>query len=421
MISLNRTKAPAFTRSIDFSLRNPSTQTLLNGIAIHYLVGGKQPVLKIEILLKAGRWFEQQGGAAYFMSQLFTRGTRTKNSFQIAETFDSLGAHVDVSAGLDIVSISMYTLTKHALQAIALLVEILQEAAFPEHELEQIKSIYLQNLNVNQEKTSFQASKLFRKHLFGSTHPYGKELDTKEVNELTRSHIVDHNHLFGQDITVIVSGDVPTATQTFINAAFEALSVKRVEDIHRAPVVTNPGRDVVNKEGSVQASLRIGKSFIGRKHPDYAASVFLTHAFGGYFGSRLMKNIREEKGLTYGIHASLNTLLHDSYLLIGADVNKENVSLAFDEIQKEMKRLSTELMPADELDTARNHFIGSLQGEVTNAFAHADKFRTRLLFDLPEDFYQTLIHKIDALTANDLIDVAEKHFQTDSFIEVAFG
>jgi predicted Zn-dependent peptidase len=150
-------------------------------------------------------------------------------------------------------------------------------------------------------------------------------------------------------------------------------------------------RQIVEKEGSVQSSIRIGKKIIGRSHSDYASVLFLNHILGGYFGSRLMKNIREDKGLSYGISSSLHTMAKGNHLVIGADVNRENLNLTFDEIGKELKRLRTERVDTAELDTARNHFIGSLQLEITTSFAHADKVKNLLVFNLPENFYQNLI------------------------------
>jgi predicted Zn-dependent peptidase len=149
--------------------------------------------------------------------------------------------------------------------------------------------------------------------------------------------------------------------------------------------------------------------------------LFVSHILGGYFGSRLMKNIREEKGLTYGISASIHGLRYDSYLVIGADVNKENVALTFDEIRKELKTLRTNNITPDELETTRNHFIGSLQSEITTPFAHADKIKTIKLFDLAPDHYQSMISRIENLNASNIIEISEQYFDENTFFEVGVG
>jgi len=418
---LDRTQAPPFTRSLAFELLEPQEVILPNGLSVNFISGGDQPVIKIELILKAGRWWEHTWGASYFFAQLLQKGTHAKSSFDIAAIFDRLGAHLEISPGLDVVSVSLYALTRNFDNALALLLELLTKAAFPQKELDQVKAIYLQNLKVNSEKTSFLASKLFRKKLFGESHPYGKELEPTDIHSLTQKNILDHFATYAQDGEVIVSGNVSERHKEKIVEMFSSLTVNRIteKDIISPPVIAE--RQLEEKDGSIQSSIRMGKKIVGRKHPDYAGVIFLTHILGGYFGSRLMKNIREEKGLTYGIYASLHTLLHDNYVVIGADVNKENLELTFAEINKELIRLCTEPVANDELDTARNHFIGSLQSEVTTSFAHAEKFRTRLLFGLPSDYYQQLILRIDNLSADDLMQIANVYFHDRSFLEVAVG
>jgi len=134
-----------------------------------------------------------------------------------------------------------------------------------------------------------------------------------------------------------------------------------------------------------------------------------------------MKNIREEKGLTYGISASLVTLLRDSYIIIGADVNKENVGLTFDEIRKELRLLREVPVSTEELETSRNHFIGSLQAEITTPFAHADKIKTMNLFGLDDSFYQRLIDQVEHMNAEQIMAIANKYLHEDSFTQVAVG
>jgi zinc protease len=135
----------------------------------------------------------------------------------------------------------------------------------------------------------------------------------------------------------------------------------------------------------------------------------------------LMKNIREDKGLSYGISSSVHTMVRGNYMLIGADVNRDNLDITFEEIRKELKRLRTEKIGSSELETARNHFIGSLQLEITTSFAHADKLKNILVFNLPNDFYQKLISRVDSITADELVSVGETYFSEESFIEIAVG
>ena len=417
----DRSAAPSFTRDLSFKLLPPGQRTLNNGLKIFSIAGGSQPVIRIELLIAAGRWYETAAGASYFAAQMLPKGTTRKSSFDIAEIFDQYGAHLEINPGHDIVSITLYTLSRHLAPTLALLQELLVDATFPEKELQQLKSIYLQNLRVNHEKTSFLASKLFRKNLFGENHPYGRETETTDVESLSRASIVDHVRQNLHDMIMIISGDAGDAHLAMIEKVFSGSIISKSVTGSIATSVQKPFRDMQEKAGSIQSSLRVGREMISRSHKDYAGVLFVNHILGGYFGSRLMKNIREDKGFTYGIHASLHTLQHKSYVVIGADVNKENLEATFEEIRKELKQLRTAKISAEELETARNHFIGSLQSEMTTPFAHADKLKTILLFDLGQNFYQDLINTIDRLSIDDLNFIAEQYFQEDTFFEVAVG
>ncbi len=418
---LDRTLAPPFNKSTAFNLLLPERQTLLNGVETYFVSGGNQEVIRVELVFPAGRWFERKWGAAYFAANLLSKGTSTKTSFEIAQAFDYYGAHLEISPGLDAVSISLFSLNKNLQPALTLLFELITDSAFPEKEIEQIKSIYLQNLKVNNEKTSFQASKLIRKNLFGEVYPYGKELEESDVTTISRDQLIDHFNTFFKDVTLFVSGKITVQNKKDIVQAFSALPYSKAQNKSVLLADHSKTSQRVEKEGSIQSSIRMGKRIVDRKHPDYADILLLNHILGGYFGSRLMKNIREEKGLTYGIYSSLNILKHNGFLVIGADVNKENLDLTFDEIRKELKRLRTEKINQEELDTARNHFIGSLQSEITTPFAHADKIKNIVTFDLSDQYYQNLINKIDSLSSTELLRVANDYFSEDSFTEVAVG
>jgi zinc protease len=418
---LDRKSPPPFLHTTSFELIQPEQETLGNGTEVFFIAGGGQDVIKIELVVPAGRWNESVAGAAYFSANLLSKGTRSKSSFDIAKIFDRFGAHLEIHHGLDFVSIALYGLTKYFAPAFDLLLEIITEPAFPEKELQQHKSIFIQNLKINEEKTSFLAGKAFRKNLFGESHPYGIELEEDHVNKIVRDNLVNHYENFYRTFSVFVSGKIDNTIVGEVTKRLSKLTTKEAQpktfDAYEPPLF----RDRIPKEGSVQASIRMGRKSILRTHPDYAGAVFVSHILGGYFGSRLMKNIREEKGLTYGIYAALHPLQHEAYISIGADVNKENIDLTLGEIKKELNSLRTRQIGAEELDVARNHFIGSFQAELTTPFAHADKIKTLYLSGLSFDYYQDLILKVDAISADEIKIICESHFHEDNFSEIAVG
>ena len=418
---IDRKTPPPFVHTTSFDLIHPDRKYLSNGVELFLIPGGNQDVIKIELIFKAGRWYEVHTGASHFCATLLTKGTDGKGSFQIAQIFDQYGAHVDISPGLDFVSVSLYVVTKYLRPVLDLLIEVVTMPAFPVREIEQAEAIFLQNLKVNEEKTSFLASKTFRRKLFGQDHPYGKEIEEADVRALGRKQLLTHYQTRYKQLTVFVSGKIDNDSEDLIAQSFSAIDTAESETVKNSPSGTQSFHQYIAKEGSVQTSIRAGKKSLLRSDSDYARAVFFSHILGGYFGSRLMKNIREEKGLTYGVYASLHPLQHDSYLVIGADVNKENVNLTLDEIKKEMKILRTEPIGTEELHTTKNHFIGSLQAEITTPFAHADKIKTIELHGLSPDYYQHMIELVDAMTADDILEVGNKYFHEDTLNEVAVG
>jgi zinc protease len=417
----DRKSPPPFVKSTSFELIKPDQHQLPNGVELLFVPGGNQDVIKIEVVVKAGRWEEKSRGAAQFVGNLLNKGTRTKSSFQIAQIFDQYGAHIEIHPGLDFISLSVYSLITFLEPVLDLFFEVLTDAVFPEKELAQLKTIAIQNLKVNNEKTSFLASKLFRKNLFGESHPYGYELEEGDLAAIEQGQLRKHYESFFGNIVVFISGKINRQTETLINNKFGQFRGYNTNSNGITSTISGDFHQYMEKEGSVQATIRAGRASIQREHADYAYAIFVSHLLGGYFGSRLMKNIREEKGLTYGIYASLHPLQHASYLVIGADVNKENIALTMDEIKKEMRLLYTERVSDDELSTAKNHFIGSLQSEITTPFAHADKIKTLYLSKLPEDYYQKIILQINGITAEQIIETAEKYFNAESISDVAVG
>ena len=418
---LDRRTPPAFTHNLNFGLIEPEIVLLPGGTPLYFVKGGEQNVLKVELVFPAGRWNESVRGAAYFSSKLLTRGTTSRTSFEIASRFDLLGAHFDTHAGPDFATMSLYSLERNLGPSLDLVLELLTEPSFDDRELDQLKSVYIQNLKVSKEKTSYLASRLFRKSLFGEDHPYGREIDNAEVEAIQRLDLVRFHEDWFSPVLVIVSGKVDMTNQDRIISALSGIKSKRKEDAIHEPVDTVVAQAHIAREGSLQTSLRIGRKALPRTHPDFPALIFMNHILGGYFGSRLMKNIREDKGLTYGIHASIHIMARDSYLVIGTDVNKENAKVARSEIGKELDRLCSEEITSEELETARHHFIGSLQAELATPFAHADKIRNIALYNLGKDHYANLIEKIAQISATALIGTANQYFRKASFIEASAG
>jgi zinc protease len=418
---LDRKAAPVFVQNKSFELLVPEIQVLLNGSKLLFVNGGDQDVIKVELVFKAGKWYEPLPGISHFTGTMLPKGTLGRTSFQISDTFDFYGVHIEINPGFDFTSVALYSLPKYLPFVLDLLSEIVSYANYPESELRQAIDIYAQGLRINLEKTSYLASTAFRKSLFGNTHPYGYDVGFEDLERIRQQDLVSFRECHFGDFIGFISGKISEETKALVCDKLSQLKFSKVKQQQYTSATDSAKNSHILKEGSVQASLRIGKLTINRSHQDYPGFLLLNHILGGFFGSRLMKNIRELKGLTYGIHSYIHALHQESYFVIGADVNTDKRELAITEIKNDIRRLQTELIPDEELDTARNHFVGSLQTEMSTSFAHADKIKLIHLFNLSEDYYQQLMDSVFDVTSNQLLDLANKHLPTDELHTVTAG
>ena len=416
---INRSVPPGFSNQFKLTLPTPTTDVLANGISLCWHKDVEQEVTKIELVFHGGKWAEPKNGISFFTATLFDKGTASKSAQQIAEAFDQLGAQIECASGLDYLTISLYSLNRNLSLAWNLLTELLTQATFPEAELAIQQSIQIQNLKINNEKNSFVASKLLRKNIFGKNHPYGRFL---EESDITTQHAGALKKFF-QGLTpshVFITGNIGESdfksVTTFLehyrsSSILTPSSVQKEEDRNQ----------YIEKKESVQSAIRLGKIAPRNSDADFAGLLLLNHLLGGYFGSRLMKNIREEKGLTYGIYSSLNTFAHHGMFSVGAEVNKENTSIALMEIFNEMKKLQEEAVTVAELTVVKNHLAGSLQLELANPFSVVDKLKNIHLNKLPADYYDTLLENLQQSTPTDLQRLAQQYLSEDSMFRVTVG
>jgi len=417
---LDRTVAPPFVKSTAFQLPQVSKSTLPNGIKLFHLGGINQELVKIEVIFRSGKWYESKPEVAQFTIQMLDKGTEKMSSSQIAEFFDQYGAHIELSSNPDYASISLYSLSKFVSILFPVFNELITQASFREIELNQMKDQFIQGLRVKNEKTSYLASKLIKAKIFGPLHPYG---NTAEVQDIENIHVGDLTSYYLNKVKpshVFILGQINKDDLTTLHDTFSKIAINKNLEPSVNIVPAKNSQEYIERKNSVQTSIRLGKRTIQRSHTDYAHLVILNYYLGGFFGSRLMKNLREKKGLTYGISSSLNSFKNDSILLIGTDVNKENRKVAVDEIMNEITLLRSSINEP-ELDLAKRHFIGSLQGEMASPFSILGKIKNIELNQLPDDYYQSLIEKIDSASPKTLLNLAEIYLADDSFFEVTVG
>ena len=422
ILELDRTTSPDFTPVNGIDLPK-GHQFKISGIPIHLVDAGSQPVLRVEIVLKSGGFYESKPGLSFFTSKMLLEGTSSKSSEQISENFEFYGSQIDISVGLDFVNITLYCLRKNLERNILVICELLTDSTFPDYEFQRLKDLKRQEILVNSEKTSFLASKRIRQQLFGPAHPYGSSLEVEDIQSLNRSELLDYykNILFGE-AEVFIAGHLDNRITEDVGPMMSILSDLNINQIKTTPQINcNQDLHSYNLEKSVQSSVRLAQISISRSHPDYFKMLVTNEILGGYFGSRLMKNIREEKGYTYGISSSLAHPLQSSFMVIGTDVNKENTQKTLSEISREMIRLQTDLVPEEELETVKNYMVGHLLSSIDTPFGIMDKHKILYYSNLSDDFYLKFPEQIMNVSQGDVLDMAQKHLNFESFSKVVVG
>ncbi len=419
----DRKVPPPFNDISDISIKQVEKVVLENGVDLYTLRSGTQEVLKLDIIFEAGKFHENRNGIAFFAGKLLSEGLSGYSSVEIAEAFESYGAHLEINSGLDYLEISLFCLSKHFQQLASLLRKIITEPTFPKHEIEIQKNIRTRNLEVNNEKTSFVASKIFRENLFGGSHPYGRILEKLDINKTTRELIVDFftTHIANKTFTIFASGNFDDNVIQTIENEFGNIDISSPGSIEFTNFSGKSEAIYLEKENSVQTSLRLGTISIPKSHEDYRGLMVANEILGGYFGSRLMKNIREEKGLTYGIFSGIANLKHASYFVISADVKKENRLEAISEIIKEIDNLRNFPVSEEELKTVCNYMLGQIQSSINTPFALISHFKDLYQNGLSYDYFHTYIQTIRSITPAQIQSLVKKYMTPDKLISVGVG
>jgi zinc protease len=423
---LDRKTAPEFAQIENIKLSEPLTVILDNNIPLYVINQGTQELVRIEFIFFAGKWYEDKKVVATATNSMLTEGTLHHKATEIADKIDYYGAFVETESSGDTASLVLYCLSKHLENVLPMIKEVLAESVFPEREL----SIYAQNhkqkLIVNNEKVDYLARKHFNELLYGSHHPYGYYSDPEDYDRLTSADLIKFydEYYKTEDCKIIAAGVVDDRITKMINRYFGFRDWNKPLDFESksyAPLSSETKRHFIPKEKALQSAIRIGKRLFTKSHPDYIPMQVLNTTLGGYFGSRLMTNIREDKGYTYGIGSAAGSLLYEGYFLIATEVGVKVCNNALDEIYKEIERLKTEPVPDEELTLVKNYMLGSFLRSIDGPFEQAEKFKNVMLFGLDYSYYEKFVHTVKSITSNDLLELANRYFQRDSLYELVAG
>lgn len=419
---LDRTVPPPFQKINSLNFAWPKAMSLKEGLPLFVLNAGNQPIIKLELICSAGAWYEPHNGVAYFTAKMLQEGTQHKSAHDIAQYIDQYGASIQVQVQPDVCTFTLMTLAKHLNPMLALLAELLLAPIFSEQRLAHLKNITLQALKVNAKKNNQVARKQFKNILFGSTHPYGRQLTETAIADITSAHLKQyHKEQLLAGCCLFVSGQVHEQDLQTIQHYLQPLSVQAPAPRLPSESRQRPSQVHVPRPKSLQTAINMGKVLVIKHHPDYLPLLVVNELLGGYFGSRLMGNIREEKGYTYGIFSRIIPLKHTSYLLIATEAIQGVAQAICQEIEKEIKTLQTVPVPKEELQTIQNYMLGAFLAEINDPFAVMEKFKAAYLHGLDQDYYEQLYDTITHIDTPQIMALANQYLSKDSFSQVIVG
>ncbi len=422
---LNRKQVPEIVDAVNFNLQlKPNTKfTLDNGVEVYSINAGAQDLIMVEMVFFAGNWQEEKNIVAATTNFMLKNGTKNKTAFDINEHFDFHGAYLNRSCHNETATLTLHTLGKHLPKLLPVMAEVITDSIFPEQELAIYKQNQKQKLEVNLKKCDFVANRLIDEYVFGIQHPYGKYTSTKDYDSLQRDDLVafyNQYYTHGKCI-VFVAGKLPNDIQQQLNHVFGLLPLNSTalpEKKYTATPALEKKYNIINDANGVQGAIRLARPFPNRHHPDFPKVQVLNNIFGGFFGSRLMTNIREDKGYTYGIHSYLQNLIHETAWMISTEAGRDVCAATIAEIYKEMERLRNEPIDVEELNLVRNFMMGSLLGDLDGPFQIIARWKSYILNQVDENYFYRAIDTIKNISAEELQHLAQQYLQPEEFYEL---
>lgn len=423
---LNRKAAPPLRSLQSLKITPPQKLQLDNDVPVYLWNMGTQEVAMIRLVFQAGRWHEQHRLSAEFTARMLREGTAQMTGKQLHNRIEYHGATLKSSANKDYASVTLFTLTKHLPYLLPVLKEILIEANFPDKELQTIVQNSKQKLLVNLEQNDYLAQRHFNKSLFGDAHPYGYNVQASDYDQVNVAALKEfyQKSYVPNNCQIYIAGKLSEKEIGLVNRYLGTADWQKrpmeAEPVHAIPSY-KAQTQYISKKGSVQAALCMGKPLFNKTHPDYAAFFVLNTLFGGFFGSRLMSNIREEKGLTYGIYSSNISFLRAGYWSISTEVADDAWEATRKEIFLEMNRLKSDLVEEEELTLVKSYLMGNLLSSVDGPFNLASALEGTYMYGLDFAYLNQLISTIQQVTPHDLQSLACKYFDEQELTQIIVG
>lgn len=423
---LDRSQQPQPEKLNHIPITAPQQLHLDNGIPVYLIKAGTQELVKIELIFKAGTWFQQTKLQAFLTNRMLREGSKQLSSAQIAEKVDYYGAYLETSTEKDTAYIALYTLNKHLKSTLSLLEEVIKNPQYPKQELDLLIRNQKQQYTVNCQKVSYLARTYFSSVLFGAEHPYGRFLEEPDFDRVKRTDLIHfyQHHYHSGNCTILAAGQLPNNLHEQLNKHFGGTDWAhtyrpQIQETALAP--SEQRHHNIPRADALQSAIRIGRPLFNKTHPDFHGLQVLNTILGGYFGSRLMTNIREDKGYTYSIGSAVISYQQSGYFIISTEVGAEVTEPALQQIYLELNRLIDTPVPQSELDLVKNYMLGGFMRGIDGPIALSDKFREVMDYGLDQTYYDDYIDVVRNISPAELQQLASVYFQPELLRELVVG
>ncbi len=426
MNDLNRKIQPPVKPMTKLSVLDAEKIRLQNGIPLYVISGGEQDVFKLDLVFNSGTADSKIPLVGSYANKLLQEGTSKHTSAEISHMLDYFGASIKAYADKEMSGIVAYSLNKHAERILQVYANIIEDPTFPVDEFEILNNKQRQLFLVNEKKVRHVARENFFSLIYGKDHPYGRITGMRDFDEIAYNDIPgyyrDHYHI--ANCFAIVSGRISselirTIDQTLGRIGNRSHQVEAKEEKQDAGLQAE--KELILREDVLQSAIRIGRPLFNKLHPDYVGLKFVSTLLGGYFGSRLMSNIREDKGYTYGIGSNLISLGSSGYFFIATEVGSDVRQHAVEEIYKEIDRLQFEKVEEEELSLVKNYMSGSFMHSIDGPFALAESYKNVLLFGLDQQYFYKMIDEIQSMNPVRVQKIAQKYLKKEQLFELIVG
>lgn len=418
---LNRKAQPQIARIRGVDVPPIETVHLDNGIPVVVINLGTEDIIKMEIVHKAGKSSEDKRLASRATASLMKEGCGTWNAEAFAELFDYYGAGMKTAANMDFIYTSVYTLGKYFEHIIEPLAIMYREPAFEPSELDNFARVNIQKLKEELTKNEVLSYRLITEAIFGSHHAYGYNSIPEHYLDLKVSDLKFHfdNYLGTDNMYIFLSGKITPAILSLLNRYFGQYKKSTINKNYVPSEIPLQHKKLIEKApGDIQTSVKIGRRLFDRTHPDQSTFFILNTILGGYFGSRLMNVLREEKGYTYDIASQMDQMLYDGCFYVATEVSAQNTDATITEIYRQMDILQQYKVPAKEIEMVKNYMAGTFLHMVDGPLQLSVVAKTLALIGLPFSALEEWIDAIMDTDAEQIRSCAQKYLSKENMWEI---